>query len=143
MIIYINVCQTYRYSAAYGNPYLRAQPVTSIPHYSTFSPPDSSSPVLHSGYRHPISGDLYAAVSKPTNYSVALGGGLKQPNQSFSHSFSESPTRESSEETPTTNHNSALNGSNSSGNNGRQNGSSNSVGHYITSCNGTDMGTNV
>ena len=34
----------FRFSAAYGNPYLRSPPT--LPQYSTFTPPDSSSPVL-------------------------------------------------------------------------------------------------
>jgi hypothetical protein len=210
--IYIILSSYCRYSAAYGNPYLRAQPAPSIPHYSTFSPHESSSPVLHAGFRHPISGDLYATVSKPanqsastatgngnlTNYNSAHGGGGNSTNyncsptlsggipssynngmmpgggnpsnyitssetrgpmnnydgvagggkssypnnHSFSHSFSESPTRESSEETTAGNPQQQQHSANVSVANSKAS-NSNSIGKYITSCNGTDRGTNV
>ncbi len=144
-----------RYSAAYGNPYLRTGPAAPLPHYSTFSPPDSSSPVLHAGYRHPISGDLYAAVNKPTSYNNGIGGttlgGGKAPsnsssshannNHSFSHSFSESPTREPNSEEMAGHQHSAANNSKAAA--AANNSNNIAIGQYITSCNGTDRGTNV
>jgi len=89
----------------------------------------------------------------PVNYNAittaTAGGGLSNnyngvkanlPNHSFSHSLSESPPRESSEEAAANlqqAHSANVSVANSKASN------SSSIGKYITSCSGADMGTNV